>query len=122
MEKVMQAFRAKMEDCRKRNPRFSQEAYDLVFKALLHARIKEGFKPQNCSEHVTAREMVQACKVLAIETWGTSAIDRLKSWGIETSSDIGDLVFLLIENRILGKQPNDRRSDFDHLPFLNESV
>jgi uncharacterized repeat protein (TIGR04138 family) len=125
VQKIENALGPKLEELCEFDPRFSREAYEFVLKSLFYALMKDAILPQHSrchSRHATARELIDAGQIYARETWGTSAKAQLKRWGIETSSDVGDVVFLLVENGFLGRRPDDNRSDFDHLPFLADNT
>ena len=58
------------------------------------------------------------------------AATLLSEWGIHRCADIGDMVFLLIQEGAFGKQDNDRQEDFVEIftfenafitPFLPQS-
>jgi uncharacterized repeat protein (TIGR04138 family) len=36
----------------------------------------------------------------------------MEEWGVRRCQDVGDMVFLLIEEQVFGKQESDRREDF----------
>jgi len=117
---LKKAFSAKFEELCAGEPRFSVEACEFILMAVSHAARKDTTFQRKCGLNLTARELVKTCEEYARDTFGPSAKGTLKSWGLETSSDIGHLVFLLVENRILGKREDERRKDFDQLPFLND--
>jgi uncharacterized repeat protein (TIGR04138 family) len=114
------SFSSIVKEICERDPRFAPEAYEFVQRSLNH--VFKSIQPQGHARHITARELVDGCQDYARETWGTSAKAQLKAWGIKTSSHIGDIVFLLIENHVLGKRPEDNRSDFDSLSFLPDNT
>ena len=112
------ARRAKMDELLHNGGRFTREAFGFVLKSLTYALKLTGSRKM--PHHISARELIEAAEPYAKETWGSSAKAELKSWGIETASDVGEIVFLLVENGILGKREEDRREDFDGLPFLED--
>jgi uncharacterized repeat protein (TIGR04138 family) len=120
MERLKAGLAPHYENLRAQNPRFAREAYELVFIGLAWATKREGapYQSGQCGRHVTAAEIVTACQRYARCTWGREAKATLAAWGIETASDIGDIVYLLIENRMMGTRKGDSRADFNGLPFL----
>ncbi len=104
-----------MDRIRLREQRFDERAYLFVLGAL-------EFCQQRLPErrHISGRELAQACRDLALERYGVLAGHVLEHWGIRRSSDIGDVVFTLVELELLMSQANDTREefaevfDFDH--------
>lgn len=94
----------------RRNPRFARSAYLFILTAL-----------QRCMErldaprHVSGAELAEGVRELALERYGPLARTVLEHWGIHSTGDIGDLVFLMVENGVLIKQPHDTREDFEGL-------
>ena len=50
---------------------------------------------------------------LALERWGRLARLVLNQWGVKTTRDIGDIVYLMIENQWMTAQESDTIEDFD---------
>jgi uncharacterized repeat protein (TIGR04138 family) len=63
--------------------------------------------------HVTGRELCQAARRLALRHYGLMALTVLEQWGVRSTSDIGEIVFSLINTGNLDKTPSDTRADFD---------
>ncbi|RIK67827.1 MAG: hypothetical protein DCC65_04965 [Planctomycetota bacterium] len=63
--------------------------------------------------HVDGEELCWALRDLAQERWGLLAPVVLRHWGIRSTRDFGRMVFTLIEQGMLSKQPHDELSDFD---------
>ena len=72
------------------------------------------FCQQRMSErrHITGAELAHACRELAMERFGVMAKMVLEHWGIRSTSDIGDVVFTLVELQLLISQSTDTREDF----------
>jgi uncharacterized repeat protein (TIGR04138 family) len=64
------------------------------------------------SRHVTAKELLDALRLLALERFGSSAREHLRSWGVTRCEDFGEIVFTLIEHGVFGKRPEDKKEDF----------
>jgi uncharacterized repeat protein (TIGR04138 family) len=64
------------------------------------------------SRHVTAKELLDALRLLALERFGSSAREQLRSWGVTRCEDFGEIVFTLIEHGVFGKRPEDKKEDF----------
>ncbi len=96
-----------MERIRLRERRFDEHAYLFVLAAL-------EFCQQRLPErrHITGRELSLACRDLALERFGVLARVVLEHWGVRSTSDIGDIVFTLVDLGLLISQPQDSRDDF----------
>ena len=90
------------------HPRYSKEAFYFVRDGVNYAVQSLGRK----SRHVGAKELLEALRSLAVERYGISAHEQLRSWGITRCEDFGEIVFTLIDQRLFGKQPQDKKEDF----------
>lgn len=101
--------------CR-RYPKFAPQAHYFVLDAL-HRRLHSLDSPR----HITGEELAQSARDLAMAQFGLLARTVLEYWGIHSTADIGDIVFLLVDHGVLTKEETDRREDFDGL-FCFEQV
>jgi uncharacterized repeat protein (TIGR04138 family) len=124
----------------KRDKRYKFEAYAFVFEALTFAQEKLGFgqeaptdaeeddepeppKPkeslkkegQKVERHMTGQQLCEAIRQYALEQYGLMAKTVLNSWGVRGTSDIGNIVFNLIEIGQMRKTKQDSRADFDNV-------
>lgn len=81
-----------------------------------------GPEPGEGPRHVSGQQLCWALRDLALETWGPLAALVLRRWNIRTTRDFGEMVFLLIELGLLGKQESDRIEDFDHVFDLDDAL
>ena len=96
-----------MDRIRLREPRFHEHAYLFVLSALEYcqARLPE-------RRHIAGRELAAACRDLALERYGVMARLVLEHWGVQRTSDIGDMVFALVDLGLLISQATDTRDEF----------
>lgn len=111
----------------KQDKRYKFEAYVFVFEALNYAQnvlelgadtlseptVEEGEEPEGPQRHVTGQELCQAIRQYALQQYGYMAKTVLNSWGVQRTSDFGEIVFNLIGIGHMRKTPSDRREDFD---------
>ncbi len=95
--------------CR-RHPKYGENAFYFVLDAL-HRRIRGLDTPR----HVTGEELAESARLLALDRFGPLARTVLEHWGIQSTADIGEIVFLLIDHGVLTKQDSDSLEDFDGL-------
>ena len=96
-----------MDRIRLREPRFDERAYLFVLAALEYCQER---LPER--RHVTGPELAHGCRDLALDRFGVMARLVLDHWGVRCTSDIGDLVFTLVDLGILLSLPTDSRDDF----------
>jgi uncharacterized repeat protein (TIGR04138 family) len=103
--------------------RYRRDAYLFVRDALDHTRKlldrehKEA-RPErrgpHVEQHVTGQQLLAGARALALETYGPMAITVLEEWGVRSCPDIGEIVFIMVENQLLKKTEKDSRADFAH--------
>ena len=96
-----------MDRIRLREKRFSEHAYLFVLAALEFCQNR---LPER--RHINGRELAEACRDLALERYGVVARLVLEHWGLRATSDIGDVVFTLVDLGLLISLPNDTRDEF----------
>lgn len=113
------------------DPRYSIHAYQFVMQSLKFATIKHyGQKASQVDEqgnktettHVTGQQLCYASAEFAASEYGFLAYRVLKNWGIETTGDIGELVYNMIGQGHMQKSPSDSRADFDDVFDLREAL
>lgn len=96
-------------------------------EATLKKRTKS--RQQSPSSHVSAGELLEGFRLLALKEFGPMAPMVLEYWGIRECRDIGRMVFLLVEAGAFGRTENDTIEDFERgfdfhdafvAPFLPE--
>lgn len=90
-----------------REPRFDEQAYLFVLSALETCQSRLSVR-----RHISGVELAHTCRDLALERYGLMARLVLRHWGVNSTSDIGDIVFTLVELGFLLSQPQDSRDEF----------
>lgn len=96
-----------IEEVTKKDPRYPEDAYFFVLKGL-HFTVSKLEKPR----HVTGQELSDGLRVYAVERFGPMAKEVLGHWGITRTGDLGNIVFNLIEVKLLAKTEKDSIDDF----------
>lgn len=96
-----------MDQIRLREQRFDERAYLFVLASLEHCQTRLTER-----RHITGPELAHACRELALQRFGVMAGMVLEHWGLKATSDIGDIVFTLVDMGLLISQPQDSRTDF----------
>ncbi len=115
----MQALRfdAAVDNILQRDKRFEPGAYFLLKDALDYT-LKRTREEGGEERHVSGEELLTGFRDYALEEFGPMAQTLLSEWGLRACSDVGDMVFHLIEEGMFGKQDSDTKEDFcDHFDF-----
>ena len=110
------AIQAVLAQLRRRNPRYAESAYLFVLTAL-HGRLAQLDVPR----HISGAEVADAVRSLALDRFGPMARTVLEHWGVHSTSDMGEIVFALVDCGVLTKQPHDSREDFEGLFTFREA-
>jgi uncharacterized repeat protein (TIGR04138 family) len=112
-----------------RDPRYAYEAYEFVFDALNHAQKLLGRQKRGEAEgdpgpehHVTGSELLEGIRDLALREFGLMARTVFHMWGIDRTDDFGEIVFNLVESKLMSKTDEDSRNDFRNVYDLDEAL
>ena len=73
------------------------------------------------NRHITGQQLCMVIRDIARERWGLMASGVLGRWGIRSTQDIGAIIFALVENDWLQKQPTDSIEDFNDVFDFNDA-
>ncbi|MEO0117244.1 MAG: Minf_1886 family protein [candidate division WOR-3 bacterium] len=108
-------MRKKLEEILKKDRRYKLDAYLFLFEALDYTR-----KIFNKPKHVTGQELLMGIKELAKMKFGRLAKLVLEDWGVKTTDDFGEIVFNLVEAKLLMKTKEDKKEDFHNVYSFDE--
>ena len=93
---------------------FDSHAYFFVNEAVTHT-VKSLARERNekGARHVSARELIEGSLDFAVREYGFLAPEVFSYWGLTSGSDLGVIVYRMIDAGILSAGENDRREDFD---------
>ncbi|KPK77635.1 MAG: hypothetical protein AMJ79_02520 [Phycisphaerae bacterium SM23_30] len=104
-----------IEEIFREDNRYPLEAVQFVREGLNHAVAK--FHRQGAQtgtvRHVSGAQLCAGLRELALKRWGLMARSVLAKWNIKRTRDFGEIVFLLVENGWMQKEPQDRIEDFE---------
>ena len=98
-----------LEKLAREDGRFNPNGVRFVYEGL-------GYTVKNIVDepnHVSGQTLCEGLKQLAVEKWGRLAMLVLNNWGIKTTRDFGEIVYMMIANKWMSAQPNDSIEDFD---------
>jgi uncharacterized repeat protein (TIGR04138 family) len=96
-----------MDRLRARDARYREDAYLFVLAALEYCQSRLDER-----RHISGRELAIAVRDVALEHFGVMARLVLEHWGVRSSADIGEVVFNLVVEGLLIRQPTDTRDEF----------
>ncbi len=107
----------------RKDGRFHPEAFNLVAAGLRQALMLTGkVKREGDERHLTARELLDGVVDLATERYGLLADLVCERWNLHSGADVGAITFVLVENGIFTKQPDDRIEDFAGIGSLSTAL
>jgi uncharacterized repeat protein (TIGR04138 family) len=104
-----------------KDARYRPAAYEFLFEAIDSTRRHLSKQRDHKVGHVTGAELSEGFRRLAIEQFGLMARTVLSQWGIQSTADIGEMVFNLIESGDLTKTDSDSRADFKDVFDFDEA-
>lgn len=98
---------ASIEQIAAEDGRYMPQAFHFVREAL-------DYKLRQLGEfrHLSAEELLDGVRQLALEQFGLMARVVLEQWGVTSTEDVGEIVYLLIDHGLLFKSPEDSKEDF----------
>ncbi len=99
------------EQIAKKDGRFSPPAIKFVYEALGYTAKKIATEPS----HVSGQTLCEGLRKLALEKWGRLGMLVLNTWGIKTTRDFGEIVFLMISNKWMNAAATDSIDDFNDI-------
>jgi uncharacterized repeat protein (TIGR04138 family) len=102
------------------DPRYDYYAYEFLCDAVTYTQERLGRVPDEndsptTNYHVSGAELARGACELAIQEFGMMAPVVFRQWGIQTTDDIGAIVFHLIRAERLSQSDEDDPSDFHDL-------
>lgn len=98
-------------------PEYDSKVYGFTLMALQKVVEDIGEK-----RHLQAAELANGVVELAHDEFGPLASEVLQSWGLETTEDLGEVVFAMVETGIMGARKEDRQADFEELFDLHQRL
>ncbi len=118
-----------------KDTRYHRDAYQFLREALDYTQKKAGKEYRVPSEaretsvldetkavvpkeeeqkHVSGQELLEGIRDYALNEFGPMVMTVFEEWGIRSCKDFGEMVFLLVDHRILRKTDKDSHADFEN--------
>jgi uncharacterized repeat protein (TIGR04138 family) len=102
------------------------ELYEQIEEGRLEPRLAQAIEAvggyDKLNRHVAGQDLCWALRDLALKRWGLMAEAVLRSWNVRETLDFGKIVFALIENDFMQRQPHDQLEDFDRVYRFGEAL
>ena len=104
----MSNFYVLVEEICGQDKRYKPDAYEFVLAGL-------GFTQKKLKKiaHVSGGQLACGLRDYAINQYGALASQVLSHWGISQTQDFGNIVFNMIEKKLLSKTNEDSLDDFE---------
>ena len=102
------ARRRKINEFCENSGKYTPDAYEFITDCVIQ-QVNELTTPR----HLSGLEVLQGVSARLEKEFGFLASEVLNTWQINSASDIGEIIFDLIQMQILSASPDDHRSDFD---------
>jgi uncharacterized repeat protein (TIGR04138 family) len=106
-----------IEEVARQDGRYDVRALKFVFEGLAstidHVRQQE--EPDAAPRHISGQELAWGLAGAAQKRWGRLAAMVLAYWGLRTTRDFGEIVYLMIDSGWMTSQETDTIEDFDNV-------
>ena len=124
MSKTHPPFWDTVDRIRAERPSYRREAYGFVAAALGHT--VESLPAERRADperrHLSSQELLRGAIDLARREFGLMAPTVFREWGVHAATDVGEIVFQLVEAGQLSARDEDRREDFAGGPDLMRAL
>lgn len=96
--------------------KYALGAYQFVFEGLEYTLQKLPVR-----RHVSGGELLEGLRELALAHFGMLAKAVLSQWGVTKTADFGEIVFRLVDARLMGKTESDSMADFTDVFEFDEA-
>lgn len=103
-----------LHDLCQRDTRYPFEAYEFIYAALgyVQHQLKTQAVLKEVSQPVTGQQISEGFRDFALQEFGLMAGTVLKTWNINSTDDIGELFYNLVEFNLITKSDTDSKADF----------
>jgi uncharacterized repeat protein (TIGR04138 family) len=89
--------------------RYGRGAFKFVYDGLSYT-VKNITQERR---HISGQTLCEGLRQMAMEKYGRLALLVLNTWGLKTTRDFGEIVYLLIDHELMSAQPTDTIDDFN---------
>ncbi len=100
-----------VEQLAREDGRYNYQAVKFVQEGLNYTARKITAEPR----HISGQALCEGLRKLALKKWGRLAMLVLNTWGVNTTRDFGEIVYLLVKHNWMTAQPTDSIDDFNEV-------
>ena len=117
-------YEQKLDAILARDDRYARDAYLFVADAVTYTsrNMRQQAEDGRETHHITGRQLLDGIREYALEQFGPLALDVLADWGIAATEDIGNIVFAMVGEGLLGASEEDSPRDFADVYDLRETL
>ena len=104
-------MKKKISQIAREDGRYSSAAIQFVCEGLDRAIKTTSDEPR----HISGQNLCEELRRSAVNKWGRLAKLVFNVWGIKTTRDFGEIVYLMIEHKWISAQPDDSIEDFNEI-------
>ena len=105
-------FEERLELVLAKDSRYHRDAYYFIRDALDHTQKAIVKVNRGQQRHVTGQELLSGIREYALSQFGPMTLTLFEEWGIRSCEDFGEIVFNLVDIKLLAKTDNDSREHF----------
>lgn len=104
-----------------KDPSYERGAYVFLRESLDYTVKNSSSRSGSDDRHVSGVELLNGFRDFALQEFGPMASTVLSEWGLHASSDVGAMVFNLVEVGAFGRTENDSPNDFENVFDFKEA-
>ena len=106
-------FLRDLEEVAEADGRYAKAAYLFLYDALQYTVEKLGKSSlAKDKRHIGGADLLHGVGEYALDRFGPLALSVFRHWGIGKTEDFGNIVFNLVDAKLMSKTENDRPEDF----------
>ncbi len=105
-------FQRKVRTILDNDQRYPYDAYEFVNEVVAHTVKRRAEANQGGRRHVSGQELLEGFLDLALIRFGPLSLEVLTQWSINEGLDVGNIVFNMIDYKLLRKSDEDSLEDF----------
>jgi len=91
--------------------RYDRRAFEFLYEGLGYTAKHVNAEPG----HVSGQSLCEGLRRLALSRFGRLAMPVLHTWGVKSTRDFGEIVYLMVSQKWMSAKPDDSIEDFDNV-------
>jgi len=108
-------FYTKVKQITAKDLRYHYDAYEFINDAVIYTVTKlDKLKEENEKRHITGQELLKGIREFALKQFGPMTYTVFNEWGVNDGLAVGNIVFNMVEYKILSSCEQDSIKDFEN--------